>query len=106
MKDSKGHEPSDYKTGVSNTLNGLEALGDLRNCLQAYFTMENVPSIDDNLKIIEKSLKAIEIIKEKGVNIGWLIISKNCSQYNLGVGKSQSLKKKEYNFLKEVLCEW
>ena len=54
-------------------------------------------------KDIEKELKALEIIKEKRVDIGWLIRSKNCSKYNLGVGSSQSLKKEEYNLLKEVL---
>ena len=53
--------------------------------------------------LIEKELKALEIIKEKRVDIGWLIRSKNCSKYNLGVGSSQALKKEEYNLLKEVL---
>lgn len=45
-------------------MNGLEALGDLRNCLQAYMTMEYVPSIDDNLNIIEKELRVVSILKE------------------------------------------
>ena len=52
---------------------------------------------------IEKELKALEIIKEKRVDIGWLIRSENCSKYNLGVGSSQALKKQEYDLLKEVL---
>ena len=51
----------------------------------------------------EKEFKALEIIKEKRVDIGWLIRSKNCSKYNLGVGESQALKKEEYDLLKEVL---
>ena len=50
-----------------------------------------------------KELKALEVIKEKRVDIGWLIRSENCSKYNLGVGSSQALKKQEYNLLKEVL---
>ena len=53
--------------------------------------------------IIESELKALEIIKTKYVDIGWLIKSKNCSKYNLGVGESQALKKTEYDLLKEVL---
>ena len=53
--------------------------------------------------IIEKELKALEIIKEKRVDIGWLIRSQNYSKYNLGVGSSQALKKQEYDLLKEVL---
>lgn len=53
--------------------------------------------------IIESELKALEIIKTKYVDIGWLIKSKNCSKYNLGIGESQALKKTEYDLLKEVL---
>ena len=53
--------------------------------------------------IIEKELKALEIIKTKYVDIGWLIRSQNYSKYNLGVGSSQALKKEEYDLLKEVL---
>ena len=53
--------------------------------------------------IIKKELQALEIIKEKRVDIGWLIISKNCSKYNLGVGSRQALKHTEYDLLKEVL---
>ena len=56
--------------------------------------------------IIEKELKALEIIKEKRVDIGWLIRSENCSKYNLGVGESQALKKEEYDLLKEILGEY
>ena len=52
---------------------------------------------------IEKELKALEIIKEKIVDIGWLIRSENYSKYNLGVSESQALKKAEYDLLKEVL---
>ena len=52
---------------------------------------------------IDKELKTLEIIKEKRVDIGWLIRSENYSKYNLGVGSSQALKKQEYDLLKEVL---
>ena len=54
-------------------------------------------------ELIEKDIKALEIIKEKLVDIGWLIRSENYSKYNLGVGSSQALKRNEYNLLKEVL---
>ena len=54
-------------------------------------------------ELIEKELKALEIIKLKYADIGWLIRSENCSKYNLGVGSNQALKKKEYDILKEVL---
>lgn len=42
---------------------GLKALKDLRNCLQAYYTMENVPNIDSNLDTIETELKRLEQIE-------------------------------------------
>lgn len=54
---------------------------------------------------MNKYKKALEIIKEKRIDIGWLITSLNCSRYNLGVGKSQALKKKEYDFLKNIFFE-
>ena len=74
---------------------GLEALQRIKNRLY--------PLEIEETNIIEKELKALEIIKEKRVDIGWLIRSKNCSKYNLGVGESQALKKEEYDLLKEVL---
>ena len=77
---------------------GLEALQDLYSIIKE----PNVLTLKayDN---VAKELKVLEIIKEKRVDIGWLIRSKNCSKYNLGVGSSQALKKEEYDLLKEVL---
>lgn len=51
----------------------------------------------------ELLFKALEIIVDKCVDIGWLIRSENCSKYNLGVGASQALKRKEYEKLKEIM---
>ena len=79
---------------------GLYATRDERKRLQFVHIKEIRP---EDLNVIEKELKALEIIKEKRVDIGWLIRSKNCSKYNLGVGESQALKKEEYDLLKEVL---
>ena len=77
---------------------GLEALQDLYSIIKE----PNVLTLKayDN---VAKELKVLEIIKEKRVDIGWLIRSENCSKYNLGVGSSQALKKEEYDLLKEVL---
>ena len=58
---------------------------------------------NEEFDTIEKELKALEIIKEKRVDIGWLIRSANCSKYNLGVGTTQHIKTTEYDLLKEVL---
>ena len=107
----------------------LEALNDLRNCLQAYYTMENVPSIDDNLNIIETALneleikrevigdiltgndenkfKALEIIKNKRVRVPYLLDLLETSfngdvleEYN---SKCDELSQEEFDLLKEVL---
>lgn len=68
-------------------------------------TLVKLANRQEDFEIIEKALKALEIIKEKKVDIWWLITSEDYSLYNLGIGKShnQRLKKKEYDFLKEVL---
>ena len=87
----------------------LEALERLKNHTISYVGSDYKVSTDSreeqikDLELIEKSLKALEIIKEKRVDIGWLIRSENCSKYNLGVGESQALKKKQYDLLKEIL---
>ena len=78
----------------------LEALIDLSQQHKISLTEEHRIEC---YKVIEKELKSLEIIKEKLVDIGWLIRSENYSKYNLGVGSSQALKRNEYNLLKEVL---
>ena len=53
--------------------------------------------------IAEYYLKAIDILKEKNINVYWLKTSPNLSRYNLAVGTSQKLQRNEYALLKEVL---
>ena len=54
---------------------------------------------------IEKELKALEIIKEKDVDVGWLKRAGNLYHYNMGMSiKSYgALDQEEYDLLKEVL---
>ena len=60
---------------------------------------------DENIKIIEKALKALEIIKEKGVNAGLLSRCANAERYNKGMCyESRYLTQEEYDLLKEELC--
>lgn len=54
------------------------------------------------LKMI-KSLKVLEIIKEKEVNVFIFLHSGNLETYNDMVEDSRKLTKEEYNLLKEVL---
>lgn len=56
-------------------------------------------------RAIEKKLKALEIIKEKRVDVGWLISCENIKQYNgvIGTATHKLLTQEEYDLLKEVL---
>lgn len=56
----------------------------------------------EECKTIEKSLKALEIIKGKTVDI-WLIQNKNLKQYNSMIDESRQLTQEEFELLKEVL---
>lgn len=50
-----------------------------------------------------KEHQAIEIIKEKKINVRWLIRSKNLNDYHNGIIFTyQYLTQQEYDFLKEV----
>lgn len=64
-------------------------------------TVENL--LPYKCKQVEKSLKALEIIKEKTVDI-WLIQNKKTlKQYNSMVDESRQLTEEEFNLLKAVL---
>lgn len=57
-------------------------------------------------KIIEKELKALEIIKEKEVAVFVINDTSNFDEYNirlLAYGTNQELTQEEYDLLKEVL---
>lgn len=79
---------------------GLEALDNLRDY------GEWLPSLE--MGIIRRELKALEIIKEKGVNVRAFL--KCCHRadglliYNSQCVESQELTQEEYDLLKEVLC--
>jgi hypothetical protein len=79
-------------------MTGLEALKIVeRDCED----LEQVPY--GEFALIEKSLKALEIIKEKTVDI-WLIQNKKTlKQYNSMVDESRQLTEEEFDLLKEVL---
>ena len=52
---------------------------------------------------VEKSLKALEIIKEKNVNMFWLKECFNLEQYNYNMADYMKLTEEEFRILKEVL---
>ena len=96
---------------------GLEALKEIEK-----FIEKNLSKTKDNesfnlgfdIGIIEKELKALEIIKTKKVNVGWLFVSfKNYAEYKDALDNEwtivkqislEPLTQEEYDLLKEVLC--
>lgn len=58
---------------------------------------------NQDYKIIEKALKALEIIKNKQVNVFVLLHSGNLKIYNDIVEDNRKLTQEKYDLLKEVL---
>lgn len=78
---------------------GLEALKDIKG------KYENDNGLQRRLSIIERELKALAIIKDKGVDVGWLMKTQTLSEYNniVGTVSHEALSQEEYELLKEVL---
>lgn len=74
----------------------LEALQDLSKLVFIYGGMPQY-------KIIEKSLKALEIIKKKSVNIHLLILSDSLEKYNFNLLPYRKLTQEEFDLIKKVL---
>lgn len=85
---------------MSEELSPLEALENIRHY------DSRVGLHEDDYEIIETTLKkidkAINLIKEKNVDVYWLRKSPSLPKYNIAVGFEQRLLKKEYNLLKEI----
>ena len=73
---------------------GLEALKEMRK-----YGAVMIP----NCEIIEKELKALEIIKNKKVDVLSLLCGCNFDDYNRPQEEKGKLTKEEYDLLKEVL---
>ena len=88
-------------------MNGLEALKSIRPCANV------CGDYDPYCDIIEKELKALEIIKEKRINVVWFSIvlhdykycdiKKQIKTYNSMVAKWNVIDQDEFDLLKEVL---
>ena len=89
---------------------GLEALKQM-----SYYHLEMGNCIRDlpNYAIIEKSLKALEVIKETRVDINFIKLSKNYDDYcgmevvkmlnHIETAEQKGITQEEYDLLKEVL---
>ena len=83
----------------------LEALHNLYARASVHCPIDEISIILDELHIIKNVLKALKIIKEKRVDVGWLISCENIEQYNnvIGTATHKLLTQKEFNLLKEIL---
>ena len=84
---------------------GLEALEDLYEYTSPYINVEDIDESHANTcyQVIQKELKAFEIIKEKEVNVFIFLHSGDLETYNDMVEDNRKLTQEEYDLLKEVL---
>ena len=75
---------------------GLEALKELSKMVFIYGGVEQY-------KIIEKELKALEIIKNKKINLEYLKCCETYEQYKTVCSYWNEITKEEYDLLKDVL---
>lgn len=92
-------------------MNGLEEIKNPISCtfnkttgVKKYeYTETQVNAIEKELKDKEKKDKALEIIKDKRVQVGDLLYSSCLEAYNGGRDKVYRLFQEEYDLLREVL---
>ena len=87
-------------------MNGLEAIEKLRQLLA--YEMDGINFMNE-VEVIEKYLRALEIIKNKEINIHSLLLHlkrfDSPDGYNVLVGEKYKLSQKEYDLLKEVVID-
>lgn len=82
----------------SSIMQPLEALKHIRNCHDLEFGEDK--TMNELLSIIETALKALDIIKEKKVEVLWLM-TQSLDSYNRN--HFYTLTQEEYDLLKKVL---
>ena len=86
----------------------LEALYEIKNGTSYVVSNEIVNDYEKEFDILEKELKALEIIKEKTINIVILRCCEILEEYNSIIitkynGKKHLINEQEFELLKEVL---
>lgn len=87
---------------MSNASKGLEAFYNIKDEM-----LEWTEGYEEDLDIVEKELKALEIIRNKEINIHALLLHLKRFDfpdgYNALVGEKYRITQEEYDLLKEVL---
>lgn len=86
----------------------IKGLEEIRNPVGCEFSVLRKKYVysEEQVNIIEKELKALDIIKEKQIDVLYLVTSNNLTQYNKHVSfvhNEWCLTQEEYDSLKEVL---
>ena len=97
-----GGKTEDYKV-VKTALKELEDIksGKIRFSVESGENYVAVPNYQYERDL--KKLEALEIIKEKRVNVHLLILSNSLEKYNYKILPYRKLTQEEYDLLKEVL---
>lgn len=84
---------------------GLEALKNIKREKPTFFSaIYDGDMWKEDVEAIEKGLKALEIIKKKGINIFEIRFSYSLEEYNMCKGEAGDvLTQEEYTLLKEAL---
>ncbi len=94
----------------------LEALEEAKELTHRLITSGSWDKIEEQLNIVDSALKALEIIKDKEVNVHFLLVCMDDFSHNDEVGREEynkqegsywhtanALTQEEYDLLKEVL---
>ena len=83
----------------------LEALEKIKEYLTRYNDTDDIRGIDyeNEVNVLEKSLKALEIIKNKKIDVVLFNDCPDLDEYNEWASDKSQLNKEQYDLLKEVL---
>ena len=92
------HLPKDKYKVARELLKDASPLQALENIIETFFDKDS-----EDIKTVRKALKALEIIKEKEVNVFIFLHSGDLETYNDMVEDNRKLTQEEYELLREVL---
>lgn len=100
----KNNEVVVLKNGEKHTTQELGGIikTDLER-LEVYDKCNYQTTIHKDVSQISKELEALEIIKNKRVDFGYLVISDDLKDFNEGLDRKWKLTQEEYDLLREAL---
>lgn len=106
MKPMEAYEKVDNTCCLNSLKYGIDVY-DHSDCISAEEMVECLEVIEEAIEVAEWTTKALDIIKEKRVDIDLFLMSDNAEDYNKYCPKYINVKtqltQEEYDFLKEIL---